>query len=147
MRNNWIVVADAGRARLFFKTEENDHPVLLREFNNIAGHAWEHMFVTHAMDDRSLAAEMDRRGVRLGFDDPDLMLTQHFALDLCRLLEQAADRGAYDRLVLIAPNSFLALLQQKIGPSAKRLLAATMAKVLMDVPGPRLEEHLCMAGI
>jgi hypothetical protein len=110
MRNNWIVVADAGIARLFFKTGENAHPVLLREFNNIAGHAWEQMFVTHVAGDRSLAAQRDRRGVRLGFDDPDLFLARHFAGDLCRLLEEAADRGAYDRLVLVAPKSFLEIL-------------------------------------
>ncbi|MGA2231915.1 MAG: host attachment protein [Tepidisphaeraceae bacterium] len=147
MRNSWIVVADAAKARLFFKTEENDHPVLLREFNNIAGHAWEHMFVMHANGEQPVDDGMCNRGVRLGFDEPDMLITRHFAGDLCDMLEKAADNGAFDRLVLVAPKSFLEILRKEIGPSARKLLTATLPKILIEVSGPSLENHLCLAGI
>jgi protein required for attachment to host cells len=146
MGNNWIVVADAARARLFFKTEQDEHPVLLREFNNISGRARERMFGQYPVGAQSAIGGEYRRALLLGMPnpmaDPDALMAQRFASDLCDLLEQSASRGAFDRLILVAPGQFLTILREEIGPSARRLLAASLAKNLMDVPAQKLAGHL-----
>jgi protein required for attachment to host cells len=143
MRNSWIVVADEARAKLFFKTAHNEHPVLLREFNNISGHAWERMFMKHLPADHySHSPGIDLADAAVGVDDPDLMHAQRFATDLCELLELAANRGAYDQLVLAAPDSFLQILRREMGPSARGRLAGSLAKMLMNVPGAKLDQYL-----
>ena len=142
MRNNWIVVADAGRAKLFFKTDQDEHPVLLREFNNVSGRARERMFGQYPLGAQSGVNGDNRRGLLLGVVDPDAVLARRFASDLCDLLEQSASRGAYDRLLLVAPGPFLGLLRQEIGPSARKLLAASVAKDLLQIPTQKLGDYL-----
>ncbi|MGA2232370.1 MAG: host attachment protein [Tepidisphaeraceae bacterium] len=142
MRNNWIVVADAGRAKLYFKTEQDEHPVLLREFNNISGRARERMFGQYPIGAQTALNGDNRRGLLLGLSDPDEVHSARFASDLCDLLEQSAVRGAYDRLVLVAPAPFLGMLRQEIGPAARKRLAASIAKNLVEVTAQKLGDQL-----
>jgi len=129
----WIVAADRSRAR-FFEMAPPDG-------------AWtEHEALEHPrarLHDRDL--NTDEPGV--GRDSggrgrhpmtaavsPKQEEAREFARRLCDRLERAADRGGFQRLVLVAPPAFLGVVRRRLGPNTRRLLATTLAKELSQQP-------------
>jgi protein required for attachment to host cells len=57
-----------------------------------------------------------------------------FAGELAAMLGKEADKGAFDRLVLVAPARMLGLLQDRLPPSAKAKVTGTLARDLTKTP-------------
>jgi protein required for attachment to host cells len=111
-RTYWIIVADCKRARLLSKVETTDGLDVLREFIN----------------------QPDNRR-------PGELAGGRFAEDLAQLLERSANRGGYDRLVLVATDDFLPLLSKALGPQSAARLAWSM---LQDMTKLKLDELECL---
>ena len=141
MRTIWIVVADAGRARIVSKAEGIDGLVPVQHLDNPAGRAHDSELVT----DQTGRLGKHRSGVRSAMDpptDPHEEKAKEFAHEVNQLLDAAAFRGAYDSLVLVAPPHFLGLLRAGMRLTPKRKLLRCIASDLTKLSTPELESHL-----
>jgi protein required for attachment to host cells len=141
MRTIWIVVADAGRARIVSKAEGTGGLLPVQHLDNPAGRAHDSELVT----DQTGRIGKHRSGIRSAMDpatDPHEEKASEFARELNRLLDAAAARHAYDLLVLVAPPHFLGLLKSGLLPRAKRRLLRSLASDLTKLSTLELDSHL-----
>jgi protein required for attachment to host cells len=127
----WMLIADAGRAKILAKGPDDATAVVVRQVENPAGQARNQQIVSDRPGrfnkrGRSVTSTMVPRA------DPHEQEAQQFAKQLGDLLEGEA--GKYDRLLLIAPAHFLGLLREEIGPAARHRLLACLAKDLTNLP-------------
>lgn len=127
----WMLVADAGRARLF---ERHLPAGPWRERTEDAA---------EAVNPRSREQGTDRPGrvhesattARHAVEprtDPHRAAKAQFARLLATRLEKAA--AGYERLLLVAPPSFLGDLRASLGDAARRKLRGTLDKDLTHAP-------------
>jgi protein required for attachment to host cells len=141
MTKLWILVADAGRARIFLKPEETHNLTLVQELDNPQGRLHTHDLVS----DHRGQAEKGGTGVMSAMQphtDPHEEKAVEFAMKLGHLLEKAAERGDYDRVSLVAPPHFLGLLRAHLGAAAKHRLDRCAAKDLSHFSGHEIARHL-----
>lgn len=137
----WVLVADAGRARILERQSLNA--------------AWEE----RTEDERALKVPPSRS---LGSDRPgrtyesvggarhaveprqDLhdAAEAEFARQLAARLEDDARQDRYKRLLLIAPPRFLGQLTRALGEAAQHRLRGTLDKDLVHAQLPDIVEHL-----
>jgi protein required for attachment to host cells len=67
---------------------------------------------------------------------------EKFSKEIASLLDSAAERGAFDRLVLIAPPRTLGDLRSVLGQKARSLIHAELDKDLTHVTIRELPDHL-----
>ena len=113
MRNYWILVADGERARLLSRSNENSGVALLRDFISQS-------------ESSTGAGEAPRT----------------FAANLGSLLEEAAVRHGFQRLVLVAADDFLPLLSAALGPVSTHRLAWSVSRNMTGAKLSRLEALL-----
>jgi protein required for attachment to host cells len=145
MDNIWVLVADSGRARLFEAVgakaplEEQTDLVMPRarlqeqdlgsdrpgrSFDSAGGGR-------HAMEPRTPAKEVE---------------SDRFAARIAALLDSERVAGAYTRLVLVAPPSFLGQLRDALSDQVRALVSIELDKDLVrfdvDAIRKRLPERL-----
>jgi protein required for attachment to host cells len=123
----WILVAAAGRARLFER--QADHGALAQ----IGGYTKpEARIIAAASERRSVSqdsASSAGRAPELHTDSQDQPAIG-FAKGLAEMLEQGRVEQAYTRLLLVAPPRFLGRLRAELGVQLGKLVAGSIAKNL-----------------
>lgn len=125
MERTWILVCNAGGARLYSGTHA--HLTLLRELDHPAGR----MRGADLVSDRAgrTRKTISGKSPRTAVDPrtpPRAAEARRFAGVLARMLEEGRVTDAYDRLALVAPPHFLGLLQEVLPRQVKRRLAASV---------------------
>jgi protein required for attachment to host cells len=137
----WIVVADAGRAKILSKVEGVKGVTLVQEIDNAPGRAHTHDLVS----DQSGRFNMHGTAAKSAADpgtDPHEEKAVEFARHLDHLLEAAAGRDEYQMLALVAPAHFLGLLNAGLKTAAKQRLALHRVHDLARFSVPEIESHL-----
>ena len=138
----WVVVANAARARFFERDPENK---AMRELSSF------------------VHPQSRQKGQALGHDRPgraqkgtastafpphtDVHQKEHaeFAHELAQRLEEAALAHRYPRLAIMASNPFLGELKAQLGAATQKLLHATAALDLTPHEGAELEHRVSQA--
>ena len=137
----WALVADAGRARIL------ERPGRGIAWSERSGEARR----VEIPPSRELGTERPGRGhesvgtARHAVEprqDLHKAAEQAFARQLTERLEQAANEGAYARLILVAPPTFLGQLREALGRSAAQRLIGTVNKALAHEPLAEITPHL-----
>jgi protein required for attachment to host cells len=118
----WVVTADSAHARVF---EERRRSAELRE---LPDRAMRFQDEDRLRAHRHLATSHDRAGYGrhgAGERDPDAEAARRFLRRVARELDAAAQRGAFDSLVVIAPPRALGILKAELPPGLHARLAAT----------------------
>jgi protein required for attachment to host cells len=147
MKNTWVVLANAARARIF-------------EREPVSGTLVEVLDLVHP-ESREKTAELasDREGhAQKAHGDPGHAGTafqphttprqkEHaaFATEVSRHLEVAATQGRCGEVALIASNPFLGELKSHLGSATQRVLSATIPLDLTMVSGPELPHRITEA--
>lgn len=140
MRTYWIVIADAGRARVVSKTLGHHASILAHELENPAGR----MRTSQLVSDEQGRMEKMGGDAKSAMDpptDPHEQKAVIFAREICELLEAAADRHEFDSLILIAPGHFLGLLDSRLSGEAKKRLKMSQPKDLTHATLADLQEY------
>jgi protein required for attachment to host cells len=143
MPTNWIVLADAARAKVcqrdadtgrVVKLAEFVHPDSRRKGSELAGARPGHVAAGHGGSGGS--ARLEPRS------DPQRKEHAVFARELAQYVDRALADGRCAGWVLVASNPFLGELKAHLGASATSALLATHATDLTAFTGPELEHHL-----
>lgn len=140
-RITWILVADGTRARIFRNEgpQKGLQPALDRDF------------ASPAPPTRALGADRPGRVQESASSERHAMVPrvdwhrfekEKFAKSMARIVDEAAERGAFDRLVLVAPPRTLGDLRSALGPRARALVTAELDKDLTHVTPSELPDHL-----
>ena len=136
----WILVADGGKARIL----ENLGP----------GHG---IHQVPNMDEtlilppnRDLLSDRPGRGfesaspTRHAYEtaDPHRDMKRQFAHHLLLKLKEFHGRGAFDRLVIVAPPAMLGDLRAAIGPELSKVVVGELAQDLVHLPTGEIEKHI-----
>jgi protein required for attachment to host cells len=141
MNTQWIVVADASRARVLSAGDDAARLLLVHTLEHPASRSRSQELVSDQ------AGRLEKGGHnRLSAMDPRTDPHEHeaalFAGSLAGLLDDAAARRDYARLTLIAPPHFLGLLRSSISGEVLKRLSATVSKDLTHLDGEALLQHL-----
>jgi protein required for attachment to host cells len=147
MKKNWIVLANAARARIL---ERDEHSGQLQELTDVA----------HPPSrEKGMDLNSDRPGhAQKAHGDPghagtafqartDPREKEHaiFALELSRYLEEAIIAGRCTGLALIASLPFLGELRKHLGEGARRIVSADVPHDLTSFSGQDLEQRVTKA--
>jgi protein required for attachment to host cells len=142
-KKTWIVIADGMHARILHQ-EKRGAPLaaaLDQEFVNPAMHGF----------DRDLKSDAPGRafdsgsGARHSMEprtDPKTHERQVFARRVAEVVNQAAGRRAFDRLILVAPPKMLGELRASLDRQAQERVAGELDRDLIKTPIAELPEHL-----
>jgi protein required for attachment to host cells len=123
----WILVADSSRARCFAA----EHP------NSPLDELSDSIYPQARLHDAALTTDTDNRGrspkghgSHGAGDHPPIKeeLREAFAGSLCQQLERQHRRGAFQKLYMVAPPTFLGVLRRTRGQELDQVLAGELAK-------------------
>lgn len=142
MDKTWVLVADGGRARLFELADFSDEDMVeVKAWANPEGR----------MAGRDLQANRPGRthdiaGSHRHAMEPEVTprekSNERFAHDLTDELERGRVEHRYDRLVLVAPPSFLGTLNGKLGKQVSERVAMRIDKDLTVLSPGEIRDHL-----
>jgi protein required for attachment to host cells len=141
MRRIWILVADAGRARILSKIEGIKRLSLVQAIDNPLGRARNMDLVT----DHPGRLQKGGSGVMSDMDprtDPHEQKAIEFAHQLNKLLYSAAIQGEYGLLAVIAPAHFLGLLRAGMKPATNHRMVLHQANDFTHLTLSELELRL-----
>lgn len=126
----WIVVADAGQARIF-QAQQNDGVLTeVADLVNSPARRQAH----DAQSDRAGSAPTGQQGGGGTFETPDSYpehVADAFAKRVCEKLSEARNEGAIARLYLLAGPAFLGRLRAHMDEPTRRLIAEERASDLV----------------
>lgn len=138
----WVMVADAAQARVFVREGEHDFlPVDGAVLDNPAAHVPSRDLVSDKPG-RSIESVGGMHHAEEPRSDPHRAAKTEFAHKVAGYLEQKAEAGSFDRLVMVAPPRMLGDLRGALGRHATARLAGTVAKDLTKIPTLKLKEQL-----
>lgn len=120
MKPDWILIANASRARLL-ELEPKDKVRELKSFEHPKGRSR----VSDLTDDRAGYERTDRSFGAASFQprtDPKQKEHVLFARELAEYLEREAQLGTFGSLSVLASNPFLGELKAELGAATKRVL-------------------------
>lgn len=138
--NEWILVANASRARLLHRAGSEPARVVAN-FEHPASRLHAHVL----SDDLSGRAQSDQGdGARAMTPRMDAQHKEHlrFAHELARHLDEGARQNGYDALVLFSSPPFLGLLREALGEASRRRLVAGVPVDLTHVGEAELERRI-----
>lgn len=136
----WILIADGATARIFANDGPGKglQPAVPNEFKHLQS--------------RTRELGVERPGRTSGRSTPKSAIEPHvdwhreekakFGRDMAGVLDAAAGRKSFDRLILVAPPRTLAELRHALSPKTKELVQAELGKDLTNVPFIDLPKHL-----
>ena len=140
-KTTWILIADAATARVIATSGKAGDLAMVDDIE-LQG---------HPLPGRDLAADrpgraFDRAGDgRHGMEprtDPRSVERERFAREIADVLEKAVVGQRYDRLVLVAPPTFMGLLRETLPSSVATKVGAELTKDLTKVSIHDLSERL-----
>lgn len=142
-RKTWFVIADGMHARVLKRESMHGalEPALDHELIEPAAHG----FSRDLGDDKPGRAFDTGAGGRHAMEprsDPHELAKRGFARRVAQLVNDAAARDAFERLVLVAPPRTLGEIRAEIAPPAAERIVAESAKELMKLPRAKLEAQL-----
>jgi protein required for attachment to host cells len=138
----WVLVANAARARCFARDAENNALLEVADF------------VHPQSRQKGIALDTDRGGlvhksvVSTQFaphTNPHDRPHADFARELSSYLEEAARTHRYSHLAVFSSSPFLGVLKAHLGPATMRLLQASTALDLTAYVGAELERRVAKA--
>lgn len=126
MPANWVVVADACRARIFETRALGRGLHEIEDFTNPAGRAHSSDLLTDASG--GTYSNGGARHATTPHTDPVEHEVEMFAKRLADRLEKARCEGRFERLYVIAAPRFLGLLREKRSKEISRLVEREIAK-------------------
>lgn len=140
-QNAWIVVADAGRARIYtYEGAGRLQPVSDGSFENPHAHE-----PTRALGTDKPGRNFESAGGARHAQEPRVdwhrQAETDFAKKLAGHLEQSAAAKRFDRVVVSAPPSMLGDLRTMFGPQTKQRLTGELHKDLTKIPVADLAGH------
>jgi len=140
----WIVVADAGSARVFASGMRDAPWTLVQELDNPEGRQASHESHPSAppgrmQESKTLGA---RRSSMEPHTTPKEAAGERFAHELSELIDAARHRAQFERLVLVAPPHFLGVLRGLLSSDATAHVTAAVDKDLVAIAPHELRERL-----
>ena len=137
----WILVADGSRARIFANSGPNKglEPAVDQEFS-VELHPSREI-----VSDRPGRTKESRDSTRHTIEprvDWHRFEKEKFAKSMAKLLDAGAERGAYSRLILVAPPRTLGDLRSALNPRTRALVAGEIDKDLTHLTPQELPDHL-----
>jgi protein required for attachment to host cells len=143
----WVLVADASRARIF-SIPENHKPkkplawVLEKEFDHPEGRAKATDLTTDVPGRVKQSFGAGSRPAMEVPTDPKEVEAQAFARQLAESLEQGLNHNKFVRVTLVAPPHFLGLLRGTVSEQVSKRIHQSINKDLTLLPARELSEHL-----
>lgn len=126
MAKTWILVANASQARIFFRNGIKQELTLVKELL----HPESRMKNAELVTDR--AGYMQGTGNGHGSKQPQTEPKQnealHFAQELAQELNSGRCSQQFERIILVAPPSFMGLLGEKIDTQTAKLIDSRIGK-------------------
>lgn len=138
-RLGWLVTANAARARVFERDDDNG---AMREIADRVHPASREKGATLGRDRPGHAYKGQASTAFEPPADPRARERAHFAQELAQWLEDAVRTRRPSGLVLLASNPFLGELRAALGPAARPLLKASIALDLTALQGSELEHRV-----
>lgn len=137
----WIVVSDGARARIFLNEGRGTglKPALVSDL--VADHRPTHELGGREPGRGQACAGGQHHGIE-STSDAHEQLKLEFARDVVRVLEEGADRQAFDSLVLVAPPRMLGNLRAHLPRAIVKRVRGELSKDLTQVPVHALPGHL-----
>lgn len=140
MRNTWIVVADACRAR-FFCADKPAGPLLeIKTLSNPHARLHEGDLVS----DKS-GRDSGRNGASHGFGNANSAKEEtanRFAGEVCAHLEDGRHRNTFDKLYVMGAPAFLGMLRKHQSTGLRNLISDEIAKDLTTQTPERIRAQL-----
>lgn len=146
-KKTWVLVADGARARVLVNEGPGTGlvPALNHEF--AASHAPNSVRGTERPGKSSGAAGGTGHAVASKVDWHDFEKAR-FARDVAAVLDGAAGRGAFDRLVLVSPPKTLGALRKELKSATRERITAEVGKDLTHLAlhdlAPALEKDVLL---
>ena len=137
----WILIADGARARILLN-EGPGHGVHAIDGLEFRG---DHSATHEIMADRqgrSFSSHSPERSAIQGHTDPHRELKKKFAHQLADILADQLKKGAYDRLVIVAPPGALGDLRAAISDQVRAKVIGEVAHDLTKTPNSEVPQHL-----
>lgn len=139
----WIVIADGWHARILRETVRGGdlEPAVAEEIENPKARG----FSRERGDDRPGRAFDPGSGSPHAMEpreDPHQREERKFAEHVARIVNEAAERKAFERLVVVAPPRMLGDLRAALGDGAKRRLVGEVPKELLKLPKLEFTRHV-----
>jgi protein required for attachment to host cells len=141
---SWILVADPSGARLFaskgviFRGDWK----LVGEFQHPEGRVKPHEILTDRPGRVKQSGAPEMRAAMEPHTPVKTALAEAFARLLAKELEVGLDARKYDRLVLVAPPSFLGILRQQLSDGVAKRVIAALEKDYFHLDEQKLRDHL-----
>lgn len=137
----WILIADAGGARLMSNAGPTDGLHLVRDIPHPEGRKRNRDFDSDRPGSQKESVSHSFHATSLS-QSPVERQEENFARQVAEVLDHGRIQGAFDRLVLVCEPKFLGLVRQELDRATLDLVHATMAKDLRYVTDDELPGHL-----
>lgn len=137
----WILVANGARARIALNKGPGKGLIPAVDRELAASHAPTSDLVTERPGRQADAGATRSHAVAPRTDRHEYEKTL-FAKDVAAILEEAAEKRDFDRLVLVAPPPTLGRLRSCLTARTRSLITAEIGKDLTRLAFPELERHL-----
>jgi protein required for attachment to host cells len=138
----WILVADASRARVFSVPEDGKPWIMEKELEHPSSRAKATDLTT---DVPGRVRQSFGAGSRPAMDDPTdpkEVEAQAFARILAEFLEQGLNHNRFAHLVLVAPPHFLGLLRGTVHEQVAKRIQHSINKDFTQLPARELPDHI-----
>jgi protein required for attachment to host cells len=149
MDANWIVAANAGRARFFSLAQPNGRIEEINDMVNTAARLRDNEIETDTLGQR--AAADSRHNVGLGpttssdyqpHQTPQQHEAELFARDVAKFLLKAHHEGRFSHLSVVASPEFLGVLRRQLDPQLASKIDAEINKDFTHASGEELRERI-----
>lgn len=139
-RNLWIALADGGHAR--FLSVDYNHKLHIEEsIDATTVHSRSSALGSDRPGRVFESASSARHAVAARHDPHEAEMFKFLHL-VGEILNGASKRGAFERLILIAPAPALAELRTSLDPATAAKVVGTLAKDLVHMSNPEIATHL-----
>jgi protein required for attachment to host cells len=137
----WILLADAGTARLYQTNKGISDWTVVREFS----HPESRQHAAELVSDKPGRVRQTASGARAALE-PHTPLkkkeVEKFARELAAALEEGLNKEAFERLILVTPPAFLGVLRELLHHSVRERITHTVEKDYLHMDAPELKERL-----
>jgi protein required for attachment to host cells len=137
----WILLADAGNARLYLTNKGVSDWTVVREFS----HPESRQHAAELVSDKAGRVRQTASGSRAALE-PHTPLkkkeVEKFARELAAALEEGLNKGAFERLILVTAPAFLGALREVLPHSVRERITHTVEKDYLHMDEPELKERL-----
>jgi protein required for attachment to host cells len=137
----WIVIADAASARVLESNKRLGDWTLVRELSHPESRA----HAAQLVSDKPGRVRQISTGARVAMEPPTPLKrkeAEKFARQLAAALEDAAHKGAFERLILVTPPAFLGILREVLPPAVAERIARVVEKDYLHLDAAKLKKRL-----